>query len=137
MSVSVDGGTPDVLVPPPSADSGNGTIMALAVDCTDVYYASDIGLVGKVPRTGGTPTILVPADPTGNRFIGGLAADAARVYFTYLVGPSGSTVQSVPVAGGPVTTLATGQSAAAGIAVDANYVYWTNRGSFTVMKLAK
>jgi hypothetical protein len=123
----VNGGTPTVLVPGPSGAS----VAALAADCTNVYYATNDGTVGKVPVAGGTPTVLA----SGVGFAGEqIAVDAARVYF---VGNSDGSVHAVPVDGGPVVTLATGQSGPGGIAVDATYVYWSNLGSGSVMKLAK
>jgi hypothetical protein len=125
LSVSVEGGTPTVLVE--SDPDAGASVFTFAVDCDNVYFQGSNG-VGKVAIAGGTPTTLA-ARPGGAGLQ--MAVDAANVYFVDDQG-----IESVPIGGGAVTTLAAGVSAN-GIAVDANNVYWTSGGDGTVMKLAK
>ncbi|HEY5242876.1 MAG TPA: hypothetical protein VIJ22_15460 [Polyangiaceae bacterium] len=125
LTVSATGGPPTVLVPP----NPNYNVVALTVDCVNVYYETTDGTIAQVPIGGGTPTTLVTG---AGRGLLQLAVDSDRVYF----GSTQGDVASVPIGGGAVTTLAPG-AGSIGIAVDANNVYWTNRDEGTVMKLAK
>jgi hypothetical protein len=127
-SVPVDGSTPTELVPPPA----DGTsVAAIAVDCTNVYYATTGGVVARVPVVGGPSTTLASAQTHGPV----LAVDADRLYFTDEF-DFGVRIQAVPIAGGPVTTLAVDPAYTVyGIAVDSNYVYWTNGDA--VVRLVK
>jgi hypothetical protein len=143
LSVSTDGGTPTVLVP--GDPNGQSVIIALTVDGANVYYGTNDGAIFQIPRSGGTPKMLVAGsgldDAGALRIDGGLASplarqmavDADRVYFRIA-----GQVNAVPIGGGTVTTLATSirqDYCTDGLAVDGSYVYWSHHGD--VMKVAK
>ncbi len=123
LSLSVDGGTPHVIVPP---DPNRG-VMSFTVDCTNAYYATSDGAISQVPLAGGAPLVLATGQGSGGLQ---MAVDATHVYFTDI-----EHVKSVPIGGGPAATLATEPSVSS-VAVDSSYVYWT-LVSGAVMKLAK
>jgi hypothetical protein len=91
-----------------------------------------LSLVGCLPATGGTATIL-------NTVQGGqmnsLAIDATNVYWT--VFSTNGAVFSAPIVGGPVNLLVAHTDRPAGIAVDANNVYWVRNGDGTVNAMPK
>jgi hypothetical protein len=127
LSIPIAGGSPTILVPPDPADNP----LAIAVDCTNVYFATNDGSRSKVSRAGGAVTTLA----TGQGYPSfSMAVDADRLYF---IDDAAGEIRSVPIAGGDVTTVASGQSNPGAIAVDAMYVYWTNLGDGTLMKAAK
>ncbi len=92
-------------------------LSAMAVDATDVYFlAPRAGKLGKVPRTGGQPTILAEFEGT----LRGMVIDDTDVYWAEDEG-----IHSVPKAGGKVKNVV----AAAlpdYLAVDGTSVYWYN-----------
>lgn len=116
----------------------------IAVDSTNVYWASDSGgtaplppgAVGKVFVDGGTAATLA-SRPNANP--AAIAVDATSAYWAESIysAPSGSvaSILKVPLSGGAPTTLVTGQTDAQNIAVDATSVYWTNVTDGTVMKV--
>jgi hypothetical protein len=108
---------------PVSLGSSPGALNGLAVDGTNVYWAT-ASAVMKAPIDGsGTVTTLV----TGNG--SPLAVDANNLYYGF-DGLGGSNtygpVLQLPLAGGMSTTLATGMYMVDGIAVDAANVYWAD-----------
>jgi hypothetical protein len=64
----------------------------------------NVGVVGKVPKTGGPATVLVTGGARGV----GLAIDATTVYFPTQVGAM-TTLSAVPKAGGMATVLSPNQ----------------------------
>jgi len=107
----VPGGTPAVLATFKTYKAFNG---AIAVDGTAVYLA--VGSVLKVPKAGGSPTILSSANATA------LVADSANIYYT-----TSSSLNKVSKTGGTSTVLVTyGEQTSARLAVDANAIYWSD-----------
>jgi len=123
----VGGGTPTVVA---TALSNPGDI---AVDGTNVYYTNSSTLFGskfwKLPRTGGTPTMIALSP---DFLVYAIAIDATDIYWAAY-----NKIGKAPLAGGAVTTVATGQMGATSIAVDAVNVYWLNTDGNALMKLAK
>jgi hypothetical protein len=91
---------------------------ALAVDQTNVYYATSAGLM-KLPVGGGSATLL------GGTPQGALALDAANVYWI-----SGDNVGKTPIAGGQSATVGTQQLPVPlkCMAVDSTTIYVTTVG---------
>lgn len=121
MKVAVDGTDMTTLV------LGQKGPVGIAVDAASVYWTAwDDGTVMKAALDGSHVMTLA----SGQRSPVGIAIDAASVYWT---NAGDGTVKKVPLGGGIVTTLATGQTPApdtvSGIAVDATSVYWTNVGT--------
>jgi hypothetical protein len=101
----------------------------IAVDDANVYWMTGQATVMSIPKTGGTPTVLVPGPaPAQENLPFSLATDGASVYWT---DEAGGTVSKVAVVGGDVTVLATDQSGPGAIAVDGTSVYWSNGGAGT------
>jgi hypothetical protein len=92
---------------------------AIAADSSFVYVVDTNETIQRIPRAGGTPTILASGQPVN----GALAVDATSVYWAG--GEDGlSHVVSVPIGGGELTTLASGTTVSGAIAVDATSVYF-------------
>jgi hypothetical protein len=113
MTVPVSGGTPSTLV------SGLDDAEALAVNGTDVYWCSVIGVanpgsfVSSVPLSGGAHDALGAGASI-------LVLDATSVY-----GAAGTYIWRMPLDGGSMTTLVSNQATITGLAVDSTSVYWT------------
>ena len=116
MKVSLAGGNPQTLATVPGAGG------AIALDATDVYFATSQG-VYRVPLEGGDVATLAQG-PNGP----GIAVDDNNVYFT-----DGDNILRISKCGTNLTTLATGQATTSALAVDSDSVYWVTSGS--VMKL--
>lgn len=104
----------------------------LAVDADSVYLTSEVdGLVVRVPKAGGSPTVLarVPG-PTQ------VALDGTHVYFsTFAKQPEGGTVQRVPKAGGAPEVLARGFAGIGALALDESDLYFrSNQGMIKLPK---
>jgi hypothetical protein len=115
-----------------------GFRLGLAVDATDIYWASSDGTVSKVGLNGGVPSILA----SGQAAPWNVAIDLKSVYWTNDV--DSGTIVRVEKNGGVPATLAIGQKNPWSITVDATSVYWTNTGTFaanyldgSVMKVDK
>ena len=119
MMMPLAGGSPAQIGTGPAAAKVGG----LTTDGINVYWAYE-GLL-QVP-VGGGATIMLSTFGSSSP---GVGTDASNVYWS---GPI-----KVPINGGPATSLAPGQNQPWGLAVDSTYIYWTNRGSGTVMRLAK
>jgi hypothetical protein len=108
---------------PVSLGSSPGAVNGLAVDGTNLYWATE-ATVMKAPLTGAGPTTTLVS---GNG--SPLAVDANNVYYGFH-GLGGSNtygpVLQLPLAGGTPTTLATGLHMIDGIAVDGANVYWAD-----------
>lgn len=91
----------------------DGCPALIALDADSVYFTTTAGVLGKVPKAGGT--IVTLAD--GLARPGALAVDDKDVY----VGTQGAVVK-VPKAGGAATKLAEGLGLVTGLALDATYV---------------
>jgi hypothetical protein len=99
----------------------------IAVDATNVYWATADGTVRTVPLDGGSPTTLV----TGLSSVA-MAIDSTNVYLGMF--PSGVAV--VPKVGGSLTTLASSPQVGAGmLAVDATSVYFVDEQAGEVAKI--
>ena len=112
---------------PISLGSSPGALNGLAVDATNVYWATDSAVMKAPIGGGGTTATLVSGNGSP------LAVDANNLYYGF-DGLGGSNtygpVLQLPLAGGTPTTLATGLYEVDGIAVDAANVYWSdNNGS--------
>ena len=129
FAIPVGGGTPTTLYAGPALTSNSGNISGagasgLVVDDANVYFtfcpfdpsASAQPLLMRIPRAGGSPTVLA------NSCAMGIAVDAANVY--WIGSENGGTVEEIPISGGTARVLASEQYAAVGPAVDATSVYW-------------
>jgi sugar lactone lactonase YvrE len=100
---------------------------AIAVDATNVYWATGDGAVRTVPLDGGSTTTLATGVSST-----AMAIDSTNVYLG--VFPSGVAV--VPKVGGSLTTLASSPQVAGGaLAVDATSVYFLDPGAGEVGKI--
>ncbi len=130
ISVSKNGGAVSALA------SQQGTITAIAVDDTNVYWTTNAGDVLALAKTtdGGAPTTLASnqASPWG------LAVDSC-VYWTNAGSGRGAdgSLAAVPTSGGVPVTLATGLASPAGIAVDDKGIYWAEAASGRVMVIPR
>jgi hypothetical protein len=133
--VPIGGGTTATLV------AAHGLSGRLAIVADTIFYctyddADTIGTLMKVPRAGGTPTVLATGHPAD------IAADATHVYFTDYASANYTqgTVMKVATDGGAVTVLALGQNAPGRIAVDRTSLYWIDENLYSdrgmsIMKL--
>jgi len=120
VSEPIGGGAQTTLV------TGDGPV-ALAQDATNLYWVveSNMGVVKKIAKTGGTPVTLA----TGQSYPIWVATDGTNVYWDTLGATVGTgTLAMVPVDGGTPTTLATQQSEPYGIVVDSTDIYWAEPG---------
>lgn len=118
LPLGVDGGAPSFLAP-------EGATALVVTGSTLCFATSDV--VGCMPVTGGTPTIL---NTVQSGWVYAMAADATNVYWT--LNATNGAVFSAPIAGGPVTLLVAHTDRPLGIAVDANNVYWAGNGTDTL-----
>jgi hypothetical protein len=129
LAVPTSGGSPTTLYAGPPITSGSANISGagasgLAVDDTNVYFTycpfgssgSATPALMRIPRAGGSPTVLASSCATG------IAVDAQNVY--WIGTEDGGTLEEVPITGGPVRVLATGQFAAVGPVIDDTSIYW-------------
>jgi hypothetical protein len=118
-----DGKLPTSGGTPISLGASPGAVNGLAVDATNVYWATASAVLKAPIGGGGSTTTLV----TGNG--SPLAVDANNLYYGFhgLGGANtyGPVLQQ-PLAGGTSTTLATGLHMIDGITVDAANVYWAD-----------
>ena len=106
---------------------------AIALDATHVYYLTDdaaVGAVAKVPKAGGTPTVLASNQ---NRPLE-LALDDAFVYFTR--GGTGDIVR-VGKSGASLGTISSGYSFPVGIDVDNAHIFFTDPNTHEVRQMPK
>ncbi len=88
---------------------------AIAVDDSYVYFTDDQNNIKRVPKTGGSVSII------------GIGNPSAMILYNndiYWVEYSNGSVKKMPKSGGAVTTLASGSNSPAGIATDGSSVYW-------------
>jgi hypothetical protein len=109
-------------------DPGTGAAFtahsSLAVDDTDVYFASQIGKASSFIRqdkNGGKPTGVASSSVAS---IEGVAIDDKAFYWVL-----GGGIMKESKSGGAPQTLAGGFKGASGIAVDDSHVYWSVRGT--------
>ncbi len=124
QAMPVSGGTAKVLV---KASSGSG-IAAFALDASFVYYtdwgsedaSGSHGFVMKLPKAGGTPTVLA----SEQSFPGAIALDGTWAYWTTR-GLSGSqgAVNRVALDGGTPIVLTTGLADPTSLLTDGEFVY--------------
>lgn len=133
MTVPIAGGSPTPLV------SGLRKLSsAVAVDTSNVYFASDLRVM-KVPIDGGNPTVIA-SDSQGPK---AMATDATSVYWiSEGTQDTPGAVMKAPIdGGGAPAILAPGQFYAEAITLDSQYVYWTTSSIFshlaTVMKVPR
>jgi hypothetical protein len=134
MKAALTGGTPTTLVAP-DADGGPNQQVAgtgyqnLAVDGTNLYWANVTdSTLRKVPKNGGTPTVLATSPGPGPESI---VTDGVSIYW-FTTGPN--VLMKTPVGGGASVTVVSGApvvgaqpgSATPIVAVDATSVYWFN-----------
>jgi hypothetical protein len=120
------GGSPAAIVSAP------GTIVALAVDATSVYWASSSETLLEAPLTGldaGSSPTQIAAD-----LALGIALDATSVYWASYTDDSVKKVAKAPADSGAAVVLVPGGGGmgANQIALDTTSIYWTNRVSGTV-----
>ncbi len=101
----------------------------LAIDAVNVYWTDGVlttGNVYMVPKTGGTPKVLV----SGQDQPRGIATDGTHVFWA---NTHGGTVMQANIDGTMATPLATSQSSPLGVAFDmtSNSVFWTNNVAVT------
>ncbi len=144
IAVPLAGGTPVVLADTPLL------IETLTADDTSLYWIeggslgnatpwSDDDVIMSVPKSGGTPNIVVSL----NNFLGANATEIA-VAGSNLYWPGSScpgtglfrcfdndVIVTAPVGGGAPTELVTGQTVPQAVATDGTTLYWLNAGADT------
>ncbi len=129
MRAAKDGTNPIVLV------ERSERALALAIDGSDVYWASDTG-VGKVAKTGGKAVSLVHLQPPSCCAVGNLAVDGDSVYWST---SREDGIWKISKTGAGATQVITG-SRPATLVVGGEYLYWTEGGRAhdgKVMRAAK
>lgn len=122
LRVAVSGGPPK-----PIAHYGSpASVRAIAVDSTNVYWASE-GRILKAPKAGGETTELA-----ASKNVWGIASDGKHVYWTdkgdVARWQGAGKVSRAPVDSGTVEIIADGLNLPWGIAVDSKHVYWAVNG---------
>jgi len=119
--VPIGGGAPQTI-----ASGLNAYLQSLAVDTDNVYFVEHNatgsgvgGRVGKVPKNGGTVTILASGQ-SGPFFV---AVDSSWVYFTEY---GAGNVKRVSKTGGNLQTLASALDRPSGIAVTSDYLFFSD-----------
>jgi len=131
--VSINGGTPTVLVPTTL------NLRDIDVDGQNLYWADDKFGIKKVSLSGGLVTTLYAGNGTDRNFY--VTTDGINVYWDKQ-STKGDQIMRVSVNGGAPTVLATMSPTTdlpqgiGDIEVDASAVYWTTRNSY-VMKTNK
>jgi hypothetical protein len=103
----------------------------VAVDATNVYFATPHAIMQAHRDGTGTPSALVsglPNAPTA------MTVDATAIYWT---DSAAGIVARAPLATGAPSTLASQQSGPHGVAVDGSWVYWANFVGGTIARVAK
>lgn len=108
-----------------------GSIQSLAVNGTNVFFATDCGNVWSVPREGGVVTPIVTTS-TAACSGGSMGLDATYVYFEATDQP---VVRRVPVAGGQVEDVTTTPTPVDSIIADDTAVFWI--GGRAIQKFEK
>ena len=110
--------------PPATLVSAQPAPRAIAVDATNVYWATT-GTIAKVSLGGGSPTILARSRSQPFQIV----LDSSSAYWTNAYGGS---VVKVPLDGGSPVTLATGQNYAFGLALSNSHVDPSNKPSLVI-----
>ena len=108
-------------------------------DAVNIFGITSADDVVKVPKTGGTPTLLMSGQPSSNLGFGNaIALDGANLYWTMRSPPR---VLTMPKTGGTPTILASplsaGISLPLSVAVDDTYVYWSDIRAAAVVRVHK
>jgi hypothetical protein len=131
--VSVNGGTPTVLVPTTLS------LRDITIDSQNLYWADDKFGIKKVSLSGGVVTTLYAGNGTDRNFH--VTTDGVNVYWDKQ-STKGDQLMRVSVNGGAAIALATMSPTTdlpqgiSDIAVDATAVYWTTSNGY-VMKTNK
>ncbi|HMR06175.1 MAG TPA: hypothetical protein PKA88_10360 [Polyangiaceae bacterium] len=109
-------------------------IQDIAQSGDQLYFSwrNDPTAINVMPKTGGTPKVLVSAP--GIVYV---LADSKHVYWASIDASENSALHRVALDGGTPETLATDAGEVGGIAQDAVAIYWTNRTASAVRKVAK
>lgn len=112
----------------------------LAVDEASVYWVDRTGVVSRVAKSGGDPSVLVPAeanyrysDGTSERSSAsnafGLVREGTDLFWLASVTNIGSSLLRIPTSGGDVVPVAYRLEAPVALTVDASRVYWVEGGN--------
>jgi virginiamycin B lyase len=103
-------------------------LTAIVVDATDLFIGNVDGDILRVPKNGGTPTIIarVPGAPV----IASMVADATRLYFTTIdIDTLQGGVYTVEKSGGTPSQLADGIPFPVTIDIDGNDLFFVSLGT--------